>query len=163
MAGLFISRPKLSPERAHRTNKGLGTLQRSVLQNAASSLFILFRPQAVQSQERLRFFYPLRQMHLDDRTRAEILGEGSRNSLALADNQGRAPWLTVRYAPALRVLGLTFKRPDIAPTACGPWLAALVSRQWRAVRIEAVPYGYLIDSVAARQKRMGHRRSTVVG
>ena len=70
---------------------------------------------------------------------------------ALADNQGRAPWLTVRYASALGVLGLPLKRPDVAQRAARlrTWLAALVSRQWRAVRIEAVLYGYLIDGRAA--------------
>ena len=44
VAGLFISRPQLSPECAYRTNKGLGTLQRSVLQHAPSSLLVLFGP-----------------------------------------------------------------------------------------------------------------------
>ena len=75
MAGLFISLPKLSPERAHRTNKGLGTLQRSVLQNAPSSLLVLFGPQSVASQERLGFFYPLHQIHGDDRIKPGIAGE----------------------------------------------------------------------------------------
>ena len=60
VADASVSLPKRSPERAHRTNKGLGTLQRSVLQNASSSLLVLFGPQSVASQERLGFFYPVR-------------------------------------------------------------------------------------------------------
>jgi len=72
---------------------GRGTLQRRFLENASSSFFILFRPESVQSQERLRFFDPVRQIHVDDRIRAKILGEGSRSFATAADNQGRVPWL----------------------------------------------------------------------
>ena len=68
---------KLSPKYVDHLSDGRGTLQRSVLENAPSSLFILFRPEAIQSQERLRFFDPVRQIHVDDRIRAKILGEGS--------------------------------------------------------------------------------------
>ena len=70
---------------------------------------------------------------------------------ALADNQGRAPWLSERYAPALGIVGLPLKCANVAQRAARlwSWLAALVSRQWRAVRIEAVLYGYLIDGRAA--------------
>ena len=88
-----ISLPKLPPKCVDRLSDGRGTLQCRFLENASSSLFVLFGPKAVQSQERLRFFDPVRQIHVDDRIRAWIAGEGARSSSALADNQGRAPWL----------------------------------------------------------------------
>ena len=85
-----------------RLSDGSGTQQCRFFENVPSSLLVLFGPQSVASQERLRFFYPVRQIHVDDRTRAKILGEGSRSSATLADNQGRAPWLprAGRYSAA---------------------------------------------------------------
>jgi hypothetical protein len=47
VANISVSLAKLSPQRAQRPNEGLGALQRRFLQNASSSLFILFGPQAV--------------------------------------------------------------------------------------------------------------------
>jgi len=90
-----IPLPQLSPKCVDRIRDGRGALQCCFLEYASSSLFILFGPQAVASQERFRFFYPFDQIHVDDRIGAKILGEGSRSSSTLADNQGRAPWLTM--------------------------------------------------------------------
>ena len=60
------------------------------LQNAPSSLLVLFGPQSIASQERLGFFYPLRQIHGADRTKAGVAREGP-SARSLADNQGGAP------------------------------------------------------------------------
>ena len=56
------------------------------------------------------------------------------------------------------------KRPHVAHRASRLWarFAALVGRKWRAVRIEAVLYGYLIDRRAAWEECMRLGRSAVV-
>ena len=53
-----------------------GALQCRFLESASSSLLVLFGPQSVASQERLRFFYPVRQIHVDDPIKPRIAGEG---------------------------------------------------------------------------------------
>jgi len=111
--------PQLPPKDMDRMSDGRGALQCRFLEHAPSSLFILFRPESVQSQERLRFFDPVHQIHLDDRTRAKILGEGSRSSSTLADNQGRVPWLPVRGASALGLVGLPLKCAHVERRAAG--------------------------------------------